>query len=118
MRARLYAEAVAVLATGSVTMSLHEYNRLRGTVENAQQRAQALGIAFEGTHRVALVRSGKYRRVTSDQMNSSSLRRSERHNQFPKPKDWRYRRVLLRDEYCLQHNASDLGIAPRKVNLY
>jgi len=28
-------------------MSLHEYNGLRGTVEDAQRRAQALGTAFE-----------------------------------------------------------------------
>jgi len=47
MAARLYAEAVAMFATGPVTMSLHEYNGLRGTVEDAQGRAQALGIAFE-----------------------------------------------------------------------
>jgi len=47
MAARLYAEAVTMFATGSVTMSLHEYNGLRGTVKDTQRSAQALGTAFE-----------------------------------------------------------------------
>ena len=53
MAARLYAEAVALFTAGSVTMSRHEYNRLREAAENAQRRAEAVGMAFEehvGSH--------------------------------------------------------------------
>jgi hypothetical protein len=45
--ARLYAEAVVVFSSTSLTVSQDEYNRLRKATEEVRGRAEAIGIAFE-----------------------------------------------------------------------
>jgi hypothetical protein len=45
--ARLYAESVALFTRSAVTQSSEQYNRLRRGAEEAQQRAEATGVAFE-----------------------------------------------------------------------
>jgi hypothetical protein len=45
--ARLYAEAVALFTSHKGTLSHAEYNRLVRTVEGAQQRSEAIGVAYE-----------------------------------------------------------------------
>jgi hypothetical protein len=44
---RLYAEAVSVFTSSSLAVSRDECNRLRKIAEEAQGRAEAIGIAFE-----------------------------------------------------------------------
>ena len=45
--ARLYAEAVSIFTSSSLAVSRDECNRLRKIAEEAQGRAEAMGIAFE-----------------------------------------------------------------------
>jgi hypothetical protein len=45
--ARLYAEAVSVFTSRSLTVSRDECNRLRKVAEEAQRLAEGMGIAFE-----------------------------------------------------------------------
>lgn len=45
--ARLYAEVVVLLTSSRKTLSQAEYDRLCRAVEDAQQRSEAMGIAYE-----------------------------------------------------------------------
>ena len=45
--ARLYAEAVAAFSSTPLTVSQDEYNRLRKAADEARERAEAIGTAFE-----------------------------------------------------------------------
>jgi hypothetical protein len=45
--ARLYAEAVVAFTRNPATMSPEKYIRLKAAVEDAQRRAEMMGIAYE-----------------------------------------------------------------------